>query len=182
MKKLLTGMLSLAACAVIALGVLPQKASAVVEGLQIRSGNSSAPKCMTVHGGVYDDWVGVDLYDCLSNAQNQRFDIFQSGQYDGSGNPYWIIMPHYSDTKCVSIANGTATDGVPLILYSCANPVSANQLFTMTNIPGASGSMKRFKAKSSGKYLQINGGGTANNTPISQWAWFAAPHYYWYLW
>jgi hypothetical protein len=175
MRKILTGILSLAACAVIMLGVLPQKASAL-SYTYFRNGNSNS--CMNVNGGVYANWTAVNQATCLWQVK-QQFYWVDSGFDDVLGNPYYYIKAAGNPNYCVSIANLLPDNNIPTILWTCQG--TANQLFQKLYVPPQAGAGFFFLwVKSSNKVLQVNGASINDGAAITQWAPAYDYHYYWY--
>jgi endoglucanase len=171
MKRVYSTILPIISALVLMVSLIPAPSQAAYTPFTFT--NAKSGKCLTVRGGFWDNWTPIDQYTCLPSHLNQQFIVEPSG----IGSTYYLkpMNAPFGD-KCLSVANLSADNGMPTIIWNCQG--TANQLFTLRYIsPTAPG--VQLVVASSGKCLQVNGASMDNSALVTQWTCGTALHFFW---
>jgi hypothetical protein len=109
--------------------------------------------CLDLENGLPDDGLPLQVWQCNSNTNNQRWDVTTPPAPVGkTGLIFGLAF------KCVDVAGGSNNNGMRVQLFTC-NGSNAQQW----NFPG-DGTIRAL-----GKCLDVSGGATANGTRVQLW-------------
>lgn len=137
----------------------PPSATAVTSYLLIVGQQETNPNrkgCIDVYGNIKDDGTKIQLYDCVSSAENQQWAFFSDK-----------TVRSKASGKCLDVKGyNTTGNGIDVQLYTCANPATANQQWVIdSNKPSIC------LASNTNKCLDARGPSNANSTQIQTYDW-----------
>jgi len=114
--------------------------------------------CLDVTGVSYANGALLQMYQCLPNQNNQRFNI-----YTGVGNRVEIRAVHSG--KCLDVLGVSYSPGTVIQQYDCLGPTQTNQQFFRNWFYGNA----QLMAEHSGFCISAPGwGGYYNGDPVTQ--------------
>jgi hypothetical protein len=126
-------------------------------------------KCLDVTDVSYANGAYLQLYDCLSNQQNQQFYLWR---VSGTSEVYQIQAIH--SWKCLDVKDVSQATGARIQQYDCLGTSQLNQLFQKEYDSGTSYST--FYAMHSGKklahYGTTNGSQVVQELTTGTWLWY----------
>jgi hypothetical protein len=177
MKKLSTIVSSLVLVVGAVFALVPQPATAVGPYYLLQNANSD--KCFSPQMSAQPAaWTPIIQRDC----GGAFWQLTPTGAFDPAGYPYYFLKLGADPNLCASVNNLSSTDGTGMMLWPCQN--TDNQRFSFPkNLAGLPATTVLFgmKAKSSGKFMQVNGASINDGAAVTQYGYFDSPHFLWHL-
>ena len=118
-------------------------------------------KCLDVWGNVKENNTPVQIYDCVSGAENQQWKYFTS---DGT-------IRSKASGRCLDVWGDVKDNGTKVEIYDCV-PGAPNQRWVFNS----NGSICSW---SSGRCLDVKDYSTSNNATIQIWDWLNGTNQQW---